>query len=495
MKKCIVLSENSYDDPSSRSSLFRNVGAMEVASRFRKNGYKTTQLEWFDSWKHDDLLTAFSLWFSDNDSQQVIAISITFSLNVLYNIRSVLEQIKLKYPKLKIIVGGNRSNDPRMLEFVDEVFIGRSMEMLEQWVQGNDMHQFGTKYPGVYVNRNVDVQKDQPVIPEPVDDDFLNSSDILAFEIGIGCRFDCTFCSFDLRGIKDPKLVETERVRDFLQSVYDKYSVSHFYIADDTLNEQDTKLEILASAVEQLTYKPNIVCYMRVDLLESRPQQYELIKRCCISGINFGIETLNPNAAKLIKKSTRTELIYTALETLRRIIPDAYLATGLIVGLTKDNRNSIWNSVKKLTSENLVHSISPYSLGIALPIDEVFDDNYLSGIARDPEKYGYTVTTQEHVSSDDRPGGSIAVKWTNDWSDSDSAQKLATELNGYIKQMRYSTVDAFDWLALLAMDMVNTSKDYSTASIDRVWSIMHNKIKRHKQTYIQNKLKYLEENQ
>jgi len=493
MKKCIVLSENSYTELSSRVSLFRNVGAMEVARRFRNHGYHTTQLEWFNSWEHDDLLKAFSLWLSDQDTQQVIAISITFSLNILFNIRPVLEQVKKTYPHVKIIVGGNRANEPKILEFVDDVFIGRSMEILEDWIRDQDMHRFATKYPGVYVNRDVDVKTDIPVIPEPVDDDILNSSDILGFEIGIGCKFDCTFCSFDLRGIKNPTLVEAERLRNFLQTAYDKYGVFNFYIADDTVNEQDTKLEILASAVEQLTYKPNIVCYMRVDLLEARPQQYDLIRRCNITGINFGIETLNPHAAKLIKKSTRTELIYKALRQLRTILPDAYLATGLIVGLTKDNKNSIWNSVKKLTSETLVHSISPYSLAITLPVDEVFDDNYLSSIAQHPEKYGYTITPIEHISNEDRPGGSVAMKWKNDWSDSDSAEQLAQDVLHYIKQVNFSTVDAFEWLVLLTLGIVKTTEEHGVAGIDRVWSVTHNKIKRHKQTYISNKLKYLEE--
>lgn len=486
MKKCLVLSENTYTPSATVRTLYRNIGAMEVARRFRQQGVQTNHIEWFGSWPHSELLKAIDSWFADSD-KQYIAISVTFSLDNIILIRPVLDDIRKKYPDVQIIVGGNRNHDARVESFVDYVFLGRSMEMLDHWINDGDMHQFATDNPKVLINHKIKFDYDIPVIPELHEQDLLTEKDILGFEIGIGCKFNCSFCSYPLRGTKDPLLVEAEPLREFLQSAYDKFGVHNFYIADDTLNEQDHKLEILATAMEQLTYKPNIVAYFRLDLLNSKPQQFELLKRCQLRGLNLGIETLTPLAAKTIRKSSNIKPLLESLTKVRLITPESFISTGMIVGLTGDTEDKCKGNIRYLYNNKLVHSISAYNLTIANSESGVYEDSYLSEFGKNPERFGYklTGTTGKEGHYD------TLYEWKNDWCDNQKALDITNDIVLELQQNNIPTVTAFEWLVLLAMGVVTDINEYQQASKGNVWGVVEKRIIKHKQKYINNKLEQM----
>ena len=471
---------------------------MEIAKHFKQNGFETTHIEWFKSWTYDELMEALLLWFSESDSKQVIAISTSFGLNAVFDIRTALEDIKKIFPNVKIIVGGNRGNNPRVHEFIDYYFIGRSVEMLNSWLKGESMQQYATSHPNVFLNHNVNILIEEPVIPEISDDDILGPHDQLGFELGVGCRFDCSFCSYDLRGIKDPKLAEVEKIRHLMQNAYNKYGVKTFYLADDTVNEHDHKLEILAEAVEQLTFTPNLAGFFRLDLLEARPQQYELLRRCKISAMTFGIETFHPMAAKLIKKSTRTDMLITALEKLKTVLPDTFLASGFLIGLTYDNKESIWKHVKLIIDRTLLHSPAFYDLHIGKPLDNVYDESYLSDISKYPEKYGYTVSDPNEkvaYNTDEKTGTNVALYWENDWTNSSEARKLAYDLWEYCHKKGWPQGTAFEWNTLLSFGIVKSAADFKVAGLASAWGRADKKVKQHKRNYVEKKLNYLKEKQ
>jgi len=493
MKKCIVLSENTYSPTTTIRTLYRNIGAMEVVKRFRAQGVKTTHLEWVGSWKHSDLESTIETYFS-NSTQQYIAISVTFSLENVINLRPVLDNLRVKFPNVKIIVGGNRNHDNRLNDFIDYVFLGRSMEMLDAWIQDEDMHQFATDNPQVLINQNIKFDYDVPVIPEICDEDLLNSKDILGFEIGIGCKFNCSFCGYPLRGTKDPLLVESERIREFLQGAYDRYGVHNFYIADDTLNEQDVKLEILANAVEALTYEPNIVCYFRIDLLDSRPQQVELLKRCKLKGLNLGIETLTPAAAKTVRKTGKVGKIVNALKQVKEHSPQSYVGTGMIIGLTGDTKEQLYNNINYLKDEKLVHAISPYNLTIETSKSGVYEQSYLSEFAKNPERFGYTIERDlEDELRDSRPNHTTTLAWVNDWTNHEEAYDITQDILENLRNESFPITTAFEWIILLAMNAVKDVSESKLAGNGHVWSAMEARIGKHKNLYIANKIAQIQE--
>ena len=501
-KKCIILSDNVYRTGSTEATTinYRNIGALEVARRFREHQYDTTVIEWFSSWEHQDLQFAIEAWLADAD-QAVIAVSVTFNTEIIFTISDILNTVKKDNPKVKIIVGGNRTHDTRLDFISDYVFIGRSMEILEQWLSEQSLNNFYTSNPNVLVNRNVNFNKDTPVIPEITDGDMLTEHDVLGFEVGVGCKFNCSFCSFDLRGVRDPLLAESENIRKFLQDAYDKYGVKNFYIADDTINEQDRKLEILARAVESLSYKPNIACFARLDLFEARPQQYDLLKRCNIRALTFGIETFNGEAAKLIRKPSNTENLFIALEKIKHTLPECFTTTGLIVGLAKDSADSIIAGLDRLIDQQLITGVNVAALNIQKSRTEIYDDNFLSNIAKDPEKFGYELLgelddcDEYNKANGDRPDSFVTLNWKNDWCDTARACALTVELNEKIRNERMPGLDGFYFLTLMALGMLHKRSDYKIASSSLLMTNkISSKIQKQKKQYIQDKLQYIRDN-
>lgn len=466
------------------------MGALEVASVFRSRGYQTTTIEWFASWSHEELYEALLLGLKESE-EQIIGISVMFNYAIIEHYSDIFRKIRTQYPDVKIILGGVKSYSESFADYVDYVFIGRGREMLETYLDKKDMSKFATLNPSVFINKNVDFLCDPPIVPEMVDDDFLTPQDILSFEIGIGCKFNCSFCSFPLRGAKNPLLADSEKIREFLQTAYDRYGVKNFYIADDTINEDDTKLEILANAVEGLTYKPNLTGYFRADLFERRPHQYGLLQRCNMAAITFGIETLNPEAAKLIKKSTKD--VITALEKMKIYSPSTHISSGIIVGLTKDTEESIWNSIEFLISNNLVHALSPYPLVIGRRDTDLKEQDTDSDISKFPEKYGYEIIgVNEEESS--RPDCLHILNWKNDWCTYQEASNISDRMNDYLLKNQVPNFSGFRWLILLSLGIVNSNKDFRKGSVKVLTSRLEKLILRHKRNYIGKKLNYLRNN-
>ena len=63
--------------------------------------------------------------------------------------------------------------------------------------------------------------------------------------------------------------------------------------ADDTINEVDTKLELIGRVVEQLDFT-FIYGICRLDVLGAKTHQIDLIQKANIDTLFFGIESFNP---------------------------------------------------------------------------------------------------------------------------------------------------------------------------------------------------------
>jgi len=494
MNKCVILSDNAFTPSTRYRTLLRNLGAMEVDKRFRQHGYDSTILEWVSEWSKQELLESICTWFKGSE-KQVIGFSTPFCFDIVYELETLLEEVRQQYPGVTVIVGGMRNHDSKLEKIVDYVFVGRSMEILDAWLSDSDMHQFATSNPQVLINRNIKFEHDLPVVPDIDDGYILNENDILGFEIGIGCKFNCAFCNYDLRNTKNPLLEKSENIQNFMQHAYDKYGVKNFFIADDTLNDQDDKLEALATAVESLSFEPNISCYLRVDLFESKPKQYELLKRCNLKGITLGIETMNPVAAKRIHKSTKN--VETALNKFKEYAPNAFINTGYIIGLSGDNEIDIRANIKRLIKDQLVHSISPSCFMLQDSVSELFDDNFMCEISKYPEKYGYTFDGYDNTFSDtivqERAGGGVnTVYWKNEWCDSKQATELAEDINSYFVRNHIPTVSGFEWIILLALGVTKDISEHGMAGYNRIWhSDVLAKTTKHKRDYVEKKKSFI----
>lgn len=467
--KFLILSENS--NGAWPYLHYRGMGAFELKKRIKYRGYECEILDWFTRWSHNDLKLVIEKFFKDTD-YPVIAVSTPFDHRDLGCIEEVIIWAKEKYTNLKVIHGGARTFKSGYENLADMFFLGRSMEIFDAWLDNQDISKYKINdKPLVLVNHNFNQNIDNPVLPLIDDSDCLTPYDILGFEVGVGCKFNCTFCNYELRNSKITKLLDPLELRNYFSEAYNKYGVIEYFTSDDTINETDEKLEIIAEAISGLNFHPKITSFARLDLINSRKRQKELLKIIQFRALFFGIESFNPEAAKTIRKKTGLGNIYETLGYIRDNCPDTFTIGSLIIGLNKDNLISIRESLDKVVAEKLLTSVQIYALNI-VNANGVTDPYYLSDLDKDPEKYGYKITDFGYFHRGNHTLNDL--HWTSDWTNHEEALKITDSLiQEYEKKLL--VMNHFEWTGFYAMGLIKgknpvtthilKSKGYSISSI------------------------------
>ena len=480
--KFLILCENS--NGSQPYMHYRQMGAFELKRRIKKHGHEGTILEWFTHWKEEDLIRTAKTYFKDTD-QPVIAVSTPFGYKDLYAIESFLSWAKKEFQNIKIIHGGNRTYQDNFKNIIDVFFLGRSMEIFDRWISNQDISKYVVnKRPLVLINQNFDEKIDQPVLPDLDEDNCFTSRDILGFEVGVGCKFNCTFCNYELRGAKITKFLDPKELHNYFDLAQKKYGITHFYTSDDTINESDEKLEVILEAIEGLDYKPKITSFARLDMFSSRKQQLDMIEKIQFAALFFGIESFNPKASKLIRKKTGLDDNFETLKEIKKRCPNTYTIGSLIAGLVGDSKEHMIQSIERVIEEKLLWGLQVYPLNIASS-SAVVDDYFLSDLDKNPEKFGYKTTMPIGMLPSNKD--STVMHWESDWSDTDHANELHREINEkYADDL--VLMNHFEYAGFQSLGLVKPGK-----------KIVYNTLKHKafgvsmqlKHQYILNKMKYL----
>lgn len=251
------------------------------------------------------------------------------------------------------------------------------------------------------------------------DTDIVNAK-VLPLEISRGCIFKCKFCSYPMIGKKNLDFVrDIEILRDEMQSNYDRFGISIYYIIDDTFNDNDSKLDTILAAVNQLTFKPKFWAYTRLDLLTTRKHVDKLYK-IGLCGMYFGIESLNPSTAKAIGKGfDRTKQIETIRHIRKKYKNEIIMHGSFIVGLPNESIESVTDTFNKLLSEEIPLHTFRFA---GLWLDRDTKVNWISEFSKNYTDYGYQVDPSK---SDDIYG----MKWANKYMNRATAIELADKFN------------------------------------------------------------------
>lgn len=439
MKKAVVLSSPGLLTGGNRRNTARSPGAYIVADRLRKEGYDVQNIEYITEWLHNfqdisKLQMLLRRHFKDG-TDNVLALSITVGHHdILQNeaLFRIIKQLKQRY-NLRIAAGGvyrpetvTRSVNTftykgikELAQLVDAYFIGRCLDVFSLWLHGSETSKYFYYNDG---HSDWYKFKDQTTVPEPPivmtdtgEENYWNKHDVLSIELGIGCKFNCSFCTTPFKKT-DTKFQTVDNLVYTLSTAYEKYGVTHFNIVDETSNEVDEKYENLLTAVRQLDFQPNFTGYARLDMVAAKPYQIEQMAEIGIKGLFFGIETFNEQAAKMIRKGGPRQRLYDTLKEIKTQIPDLYRYGAFIIGLTGDNEKDIRSGFDYVLDHELLHNF--YMNALTVPV--ISDDDYwASDISKTPERFGYEITGKDPNN---------LVYWKNDWTDWDSAVKLRTEL-------------------------------------------------------------------
>lgn len=464
---------------------YRGLGAFELKKRAKKHGHDATILEWFTHWKNQDLIDIANIYFSDTPDP-VIAVSTPFDNRDLYKIEEFLRYCKKTFPNLKIIHGGSRTFQETLGDLIDVFFLGRSMEMFDNWLSGQDLSKFMIKdKPLVLMNHNFDQKIDNPVIPNIDDeDDCFLSRDILGFEIGVGCKFNCTFCNYELRNAKITKFLDAKELHHYFDVAYRKYGITNFYTSDDTINESDQKLEIIVEAMEGLNYSPKITSFARLDLFSKRKHQLDLIEKIQFAALFFGIESFNPDVSKTMRKRTGLVDNFETLREIKQRCPDTYTIGSLIAGLAGDNKQSMIDSIERVIQEKLLWGLQVYPL-VVTKTSNLTDNYFLSDLDKEPEKYGYKTTIPIVSLHGDKE--TVTMNWESDWIDTEGAHKFVDELYARFGD-KILLMNHFEYAGFRSLGLIKPGKKII---YEQLRNQSYNVSAQLKQLYIAKKKKYM----
>ena len=225
--------------------------------------------------------------------------------------------------------------------------------------------------------------------------DFIENHEALTLETSRGCRFKCKYCNYAFLGVKEDYGRSEDDMYNELMRNYEKWGTTNYIISDDTFNDRDNKIEKLALAVERLPFEPNFTCFIRLDLVISKPHQVDLLIRARCWGHFYGIETFHPQEAKAIGKGMHPDKIKKGLLWIRDEFNNRlglYRGTcGMIAGLPYEPVQSWYDSLDWLDK----NWESFFYWGLHISDDP--DTQTQSDFSVDAQKFGYFETKNQEV--------------------------------------------------------------------------------------------------
>jgi radical SAM superfamily enzyme len=258
-----------------------------------------------------------------------------------------LDRIKELNPKTKIVFGGSGiafyMDMPQVDNFVHGLAENMLMDYLDS-ISGRSKKRLFNRvldYDYKAQDPKWDFRSSKTTYTEY---NFITSNETLSLEIGRGCRFKCTYCSYPLIGQKnmDDYLKFQEVLKEELMDNYTRWGTTQYYIMDDTFNDSTEKLLQVKEVLDSLPFKITFWCYLRLDLLAKHPEQIPLLKEMGINQTYFGIETFHPAASKAVGKGMSAEKRKAALDMCKEVWgDDVHIQSGFMVGLPHEPEESI----------------------------------------------------------------------------------------------------------------------------------------------------------
>lgn len=454
IKRALILADGSTGG---YTSSLRSLGPTALREKLSQNDWEYELIEHTLTWGEKINSTADTFFKGANKKLLIFSTSVG---DWSAKCKNTIEFIKDKFPDTQVIIGGIRGvqkgpEDEYYRKYFDAVFLGRAMEMFDAFLKEQDITKYIKIKDAPYLINHVDnFTVEKPIASDYLkDSDFVNDKDVVGFELGLGCKFNCTFCNFPYRNFKDVILLPEDAMVHSMQSSYDRFGIKNFFVADDTANEDTEKLKLLVRAVKRLSFTPNIGGFVRLDVISKKPEQIQLLKEANFMSFFFGVETFNDKASKIIRKK---HSIATVKETLRKIkqeIPHGWSSVSCIMGLEGDDVDSMFESLMDLIKENLIQNVEIASLNLKPKENFLLGDgDFYSDMEKDPEKFG------------------IKLESNGEWKNSKTSLKQVKEhfdrsdFKEFIKSNYYHNFNGFTYLNLLSLELVS---QYENADIVR----------------------------
>lgn len=370
--------------------VIRPLGADKISWAAQKAGYKAisiTRLQCLTSEEQKKIIEPYIT------KKTVIGISTSLMVGIYYkdetknplrNFANVINEIAKKHNN-KIILGGQSAN-----EFLTYFYNSTSLENFDG---ENDITEFLNKEFNYGMNKKHHefwtIQNDNFKFPE---NSFVQKEELLPLELSRGCIFSCKFCSFSRIGKQKGSYEKNmSNVKDYIIENYEKYGTQYYFLTSDTVNDNNDRMNEFCDMIETLPFNIYYSGYFRIDLMNKYLDTTRRLFDTGLRGLNFGIETLHAEAAKIIEKPFTGQRAKDFMLKLHYDIfkEQVIMTAGMIVGLPKEPVESIYESFEWYKNEGKVIKTNFNPLTIIDPTRGLQSAHYMSKFSKNAEKYGF----------------------------------------------------------------------------------------------------------
>lgn len=391
------------------------LGAYKCAHVLRKNGYTSLVVNHYSSFTIDEMYKLIDL--VAGPTTKLVGFSTTFVKST--NIKKVAGQPTPAYPELpsdtvfpqgkdfenlviarlkkcspniKTVIGGATVNAQYSNRNINYVCIGYSessiVNLMNHLTHGHTLEKSMRNIWGLMI---IDDRKAESYDFSTGDMNWLPYDVVnhktLPIEIARGCVFKCKFCGFPMNGKKKLDFIKCEHIlKKELEDNYKKFNITDYIIVDDTFNDHIEKIKNISNMIQTLSFNPKFWGYHRLDLLSTKPETISLLYDMGIRSMYFGIETLDPAAAKAVGKGYDRDKQIETIRYIRTNYPDITMNGGFIIGLPGETEESIISTHNKILNQDIPLHSWHFK---ALTIKRLPYVTHPSEFEKTPEEFGY----------------------------------------------------------------------------------------------------------
>ncbi len=320
-------------------SVFRSIGSYQLAWLLRREGYQVQVIDFLYFFTNEKILCLLEHYVTE-DTRIIglggIGVHGGGGDQFYVRMAELLGEIRQRWPWIRFIGGGGgapsilRLMPPKLLDYLVFGFAEQTMlDLAHHYVRGGPRPNSEITATGQQIIR-ADLQPQRWQINGDLQhqwhpSDHIQPGECLPIEHSRGCVFKCRFCSYPLLGKKkQDHLKRLECLEHQLRANYEQWGTRLYYILDDTFNVDHQRVKDFRAMTDRLGFDIGYSAYLRLDLIHAHPGTEEDLRASGLKGAFFGIETMNPEAARLVARHG------TAPKPAGNSCPDSYTIYGKI---------------------------------------------------------------------------------------------------------------------------------------------------------------------
>jgi len=285
-------------------------------------------------------------------------------------ILDLVKKIKKIDKKVLIVIGGPQVNkDARNFLTKNheiDIIIKKEAEvtfteLIETVNKENYSHNYIKKIKGIAFRKNnnifetpdraeTDISKlpsyilDKRLLKETI----LNEPHAIAYETSRGCPYSCNYCVWGKTKIRTYHL---DRIKKELSVILSLKNIKRIYFTDANIfHDEKRAIQILLFLSKN--NKHNIPVHFELNPLFLTDKLVYVMKRFRSGIYDFGIQTLNPNALKLLNRNLNYKIVIKKLKLLKNFNSSYDIRLNVIYGLPGDNISGFIKTLNFLISLN-----------------------------------------------------------------------------------------------------------------------------------------------